>query len=1396
MQLISPSLNITVERRDVAAAVASPFGCPTQQGLSTLAWVPRSALGAATEIGAVMWTAAGDVHRAEPVANVSLAGQPTSFTLYTADNRELDVSDTPEPVVLSLSLDSESRGAAAEETLQCRYFDEALEEWSTEGCRTVDADGSGILGCHCDHLSDFIAVKVPTTFDGEITFANLDPKTETTLHCGCTKGVRIRINKGLDGAPTLLDVAMPMRRNESLTTFADGPLWQLVDVAYSGRPRRSNDTYWLATNGTAGDIDPRTEQGTMQLVMDPTGLAETSMHDAYTAELLVQVLDAEYATQNISVSVTAAVSSTVSAPMSVWGHTAEGMPCASAAFSAQGTLGALDAAASRRNGSLKLLLGSMFRVPFTACDVDALPVTHRLPRAAAGDLPGDSRRFEASISRLEGPTSGEPPELFTRYVASGRYNVLGYVHSGLGEYTLDVHLEGEPIAASLPVEVVCQLGLPTPGSLYPMPNNETCGCDAGYEPLRTGDVGEGGDPCAPCAAGHFKSDRGIHSCSPCPSGSYQPLEGQPSCQACDRGKFASASGSTQCATCGPGTGSEEGARICDACPAGTFALGGEESCQPCQPGTANADEGQAECARCAETFYAGRGFTECRACGMEDYAQSTAKRGVGVAGCDVGVINGTLAGYWAAHPLDELSGNSTRVWRCESEAACLGGANSTCREGHEGPVCAACKEGYYADRGGLCHLCAEDDARGGDGAKALFLLMCMASGLLAGCLVNLVFFKSDAVDRWSNFFYRVRTDPILFVAQIFAIRNQRRAAQRKLQRDAAAEAARVAAAEATPSAPPSPPPSPPSSAPRAKGTAAGAMLSVATRARLSSGVDLSVRKEFVAGVRQNAKSMVEMFRQIDEDASGLISKLEFRRAIPLLGLPVSVKRREIDALFDMIDADRSGFVDESEFLAFFGQTTRDDAEPGTAPRPAAPSRQATPMYADGKQPATPDMLSLSIALTITVKFIVFDLTSYLQVSGSFVASMPELNWPSLFFDVNSAVNGVFNLSYLTETGSLDCWLRGNYCFQVLCVMMSLVGFQAALPLCYALVDRLDRSKPSRSVRRCMPARWQGAFAVSEAQKEKFVDRSIHANVIVALVAHPPLSKLLLNSVECQRFNDVAVLRADVSLGCGTEPLCTGTAGVFMLVYTVGIPVALGLYLRRFLSPAGKERHAKTPVLARAKARVGFTCGKYEAQYYAYEVIEMTRKYLLTGASTLIHRGTYGQLVAKIVITFLFFAILTRTTPFNSPRLDMLVCTSHFCTLMTLMAALMIEIGFFEAEGVSEEAVGYTMLSIQFTPLLVALWIIGQAFYEKQYEKYLRAQEKARRAKEATKLKVSHAAHGAAHGVSHAALGVSHAASSAALLAAHEVSHVASHVAHRRGSHSTAQNAEGHRTHRP
>jgi len=105
----------------------------------------------------------------------------------------------------------------------------------------------------------------------------------------------------------------------------------------------------------------------------------------------------------------------------------------------------------------------------------------------------------------------------------------------------------------------------------------------------------------------------------------------------------------------------------------------------------------------------------------------------------------------------------------------------------------------------------------------------------------------------------------------------------------------------------------------------------------------------------------------------------------------------------------------------------------------------------------------------------------------------------------------------------------------------------------------------------------------------------------------------------------------------------------------------------------------------------------------------------------------SHLLLKIVITFFFFMLLVRTTPFNSPQLDLLVCTTHFCTLMTLMGGLMSKIGFFAAEGVPPEAVGYILLIIQFAPMFVAFYIVGMAMREINADR-------ARQAKEAIKAK--------------------------------------------------------------
>ena len=200
------------------------------------------------------------------------------------------------------------------------------------------------------------------------------------------------------------------------------------------------------------------------------------------------------------------------------------------------------------------------------------------------------------------------------------------------------------------------------------------------------------------------------------------------------------------------------------------------------------------------------------------------------------------------------------------------------------------------------------------------------------------------------------------------------------------------------------------------------------------------------------------------------------------------------------------------------------------------------------------------------------------------------------------------------------------------MMLTLLAFQLAFPAGIAVA----RFTPCR---RC----------VTQSRLDTLTDRSFHGNAVVMMVLHPAISKQLSGLVECAWYDDQHVLAAHKLLSCGL-PECWVTALTFMILYTLGIPVYVFLSLRAYLSPQGKARRQRSPMLERYKARLGFICGKYEPDFCApcgrqtllllqssassgtnptfefaplagyYELLEMARKTLLMAATSFLPRG--------------------------------------------------------------------------------------------------------------------------------------------------------------------------------
>ena len=70
------------------------------------------------------------------------------------------------------------------------------------------------------------------------------------------------------------------------------------------------------------------------------------------------------------------------------------------------------------------------------------------------------------------------------------------------------------------------------------------------------------------------------------------------------------------------------------------------------------------------------------------------------------------------------------MWVCETPEACLGGADSVCRTGHEGVLCAGCLPGYTRSMARLCVPFDADEQSVALGAAVLSVITLLFSALL------------------------------------------------------------------------------------------------------------------------------------------------------------------------------------------------------------------------------------------------------------------------------------------------------------------------------------------------------------------------------------------------------------------------------------------------------------------------------------------------------------------------------------------------------------------------------------------------------------------------------------------------------------------------------------------
>ena len=279
------------------------------------------------------------------------------------------------------------------------------------------------------------------------------------------------------------------------------------------------------------------------------------------------------------------------------------------------------------------------------------------------------------------------------------------------------------------------------------------------------------------------------------------------------------------------------------------------------------------------------------------------------------------------------------------------------------------------------------------------------------------------------------------------------------------------------------------------------------------------------------------------------------------------------------------------------------------------------------------------------------------------------------------------------------------------------------------------------------------------KRGSLADSSTTIWLVLAMLAHAPLTNLLFGCLQCEWFDDIAVLKRDRALACGEEPICLGTAGIFVPLFTIGFPIYMLTRLASFSTPWGQARlrrqqgekydmtvkqyrrqfnffvskcapNAPLCVSPKSTARASRTpCNADEPSFWWYELLEMMRKLLLTSVAAFLDatRAPYSELVCKITISFVFFVLFVKFSPKSDNLLDIVMATAQLCTFLTLFYALLLKIDFFEAEGISPELTGVVLVSIQILPVLVSVGCCVYAFGQEHGAKGIAAARRVSRA---------------------------------------------------------------------
>jgi hypothetical protein len=228
--------------------------------------------------------------------------------------------------------------------------------------------------------------------------------------------------------------------------------------------------------------------------------------------------------------------------------------------------------------------------------------------------------------------------------------------------------------------------------------------------------------------------------------------------------------------------------------------------------------------------------------------------------------------------------------------------------------------------------------------------------------------------------------------------------------------------------------------------------------------------------------------------------------------------------------------------------------------------------------------------------------------------------------------------------------------------------------------------------------------LAKAHQAKARNDSLGRLFVFVFLLYPGLTNKVFEIFLCRDLgpdtSPASVLHADYGIDCDETDTLRWTVGpALVLLWPIAVPVGLFAMMFRVRKEllAGDED---------VTSMFSFLIGDYKPEFWFWEVVELSRKLLLSGILSLVGRGSIAQAMLGTMISFVFFALNLRVMPYKSATLNFTKAVSEVQLFVVLQMSVILQqhnVGF-GAETVTIEDYGLiqTVATVLIAPVIICL----------------------------------------------------------------------------------------------